>query len=127
MTFRRRETMKTVIAAAAAALVLGAGGAANAQGAGTTTGGGHVCLWTYRIDHTHYVDPRTVLFYMKDGHVWQNNLKSPCPGLAFHGFSYVTRSDQICGPEIGIRVITTGETCALGEFTPYAGGQRAAK
>jgi hypothetical protein len=121
--------MKTLIAAAAAALVLGAGSAASAQspGVGTTTGGGHICLWTYQIDHTHYVDPRTVLFYMKDGHVWQNNLKSPCPGLAFHGFDYVTRSDQICGPEIGIRVIRTGEACSLGEFTPFAGNQHAAR
>jgi hypothetical protein len=53
---------------------------------------------------------------MKDGHVWANDLKAPCPALTFHGFSYVTRSDQICGPEIGIRVIRTGEVCSLGEF-----------
>jgi hypothetical protein len=113
--------MKNIkMAAAAAALALGAAGAACAQsaGVGTTTGGGHVCLWTYNIDHTHYVKPSTILFYMKDGHVWANDLKAPCPALTFHGFSYVTRSDQICGPEIGIRVIKTGEVCSLGEFQP---------
>lgn len=112
--------MKTWTTAAAAALALTASGAAFAQpaGVGTTTGGKHICLWTYNIDHTHVVNPRTVLFYMKDGHVWANHLRSPCPGLSFHGFSYVTRSDQICGPEIGIRVIRTGEVCALGEFYP---------
>ena len=113
--------MRMTILAAAAALALGASGAASAQsaGVGTTTGGNHVCLWTYNIDQTHVVNPRQVLFYMKDGHVWQNNLASACPGLEFHGFSFITRSDTICGPEIGIRVIKTGESCALGEFVPY--------
>ncbi|MBV8799745.1 MAG: hypothetical protein JOY77_00630 [Alphaproteobacteria bacterium] len=120
--------MKSTMAAAAAAVLMSAA-AASAQpaGAGTTTGGNHVCLWTYQIDHTHYVNPTTVLFYMKDGRVWQNNLKGPCPGLNLHGFSYVTRSDQICGPEIGIRVIKTGEACSLGEFSPYAGEQHASR
>ena len=119
--------MKTkLIAAAAAALAIGLGGAALAQGAGagTTTGGGHVCLWTYQIDHTHVMNPRTVLFYMKDGHVWRNDLKTPCPGLNFHGFEFVSRSDEICGPEIGIRVIRTGEACSLGEFSPYMHASR---
>lgn len=114
--------MKTIILAATAALAMGTTGTASAQsaGPGTTTGGGHVCLWTYQIDHTHVVNSRTILFHMKDGHIWQNNLKGPCPGLEFHGFGYVTRSDQICGPEIGIQVVTTGETCTLGDFVPYA-------
>lgn len=113
--------MKTKpLAAAAGAAALLAATAAFAQGAGpgTTTGGNHVCLWTYQIDHTHVVDPQTVMFYMKDGHVWRNDLKTPCPGLQFHGFSYVTRSDQICGPEIGIRIIRTGQACVLGDFKP---------
>ena len=95
-------------------------------GAGTTTGGGNVCLWTYMIDHTHVVNPRTVLFYTRDGHVWRNDLKSPCPGLDFHGFSFVSRSDQICSNAVGIRVIRTGEVCALGPFSPYSGPQHAA-
>jgi hypothetical protein len=112
--------MKTkLIAAAAAALALASGGAALAQGTGTMTDGRHVCIWTRQIDHTHTVNPQTVLFYMKDGHVWRNDLKAPCPGLTFNGFTYVTHSDQICGPEIGIRVIRSGETCSLGEFSPY--------
>jgi len=76
------------------------------------------CLWTYRIDHTHVVDARTVEFHMKDGKIWTNRLKGPCPGLLFHGFSYVTHSDEICSNAVPIRVVTTGEVCALGEFTP---------
>jgi hypothetical protein len=96
-------------------------------GAGTTTGGGNVCLWTYMIDHTHVVDRNTLLFYTKDGHVWRNDLKSPCPGLEFHGFSFVSRSDQICSNAVGIRVIRTGEVCALGPFSPYSGAQHTAR
>jgi len=120
--------MKLLIAAAAAALVLGAGSAANAQnGAGTTVHGGHICLWTYQIDHTKVVNPTTVLFYTKDGHVWQNNLKGPCPGLEMHGFNFMANADQICGPEIGIRILQTGQVCSLGEFSPVAGYQHAAK
>jgi hypothetical protein len=113
-----------LIAAAAAALTFGFGGTALAQGAGTTTGGGHVCLWTYQIDHTHVVNPRTVLFYMKDGHVWRNDLKAPCPGLSFHGFSYVTRSDTICSNAVPIQVVRTGEACSLGAFSPYMHASR---
>jgi hypothetical protein len=115
-----------LIAAATAAMALFSGAALAQQGlgAGTTTGGNHVCLWTYQIDHTHVMNPRTVLFYMKDGHVWRNDLKAPCRGLEFHGFDFVSRSDTICGPEIGIRVIRTGEACSLGEFSPYMHASR---
>jgi hypothetical protein len=82
---------------------------------------GPTCLnidWPYAVDHTKTVDPSTVLFYMKDGKIWQNNLKSPCPGLSFHGFSYVAHEGEICanGP---INVIETHETCSLGKFTTY--------
>jgi hypothetical protein len=118
---------KAIIAALAGSLlwVASAAFAQDGAGAGTTTGGGNVCLWTYMIDHTHVVDRNTVLFYTKDGHVWRNDLKSPCPGLEFHGFSFVSRSDQICSNAVGIRVIRTGEVCALGPFSPYAGPQHA--
>lgn len=71
------------------------------------------------IDHTHYGNARTLLFYMRDGKVWVNTLKTPCPGLAFHGFDFVTHQDEICSNAQAIRVIESGETCELGEFTPY--------
>ncbi len=123
---REMEMKARVIVAAMAAASLGFGTAlARDAGAGTTTGGGNVCLWTYMIDHTHVVDRNTVLFYTRDGHVWRNDLKSPCPGLDFHGFSFVSRSDQICSNAVGIRVIRTGQVCALGPFSPYNGKQPA--
>ncbi len=71
------------------------------------------------IDHTHVVDARTVLFYMRDGKVWKNTLKAPCPGLLYHGFSFLTRYPEVCSNAQAIQVVETGQVCSLGEFTPY--------
>jgi len=76
------------------------------------------------VDHTRTVDASTILFYMRDGKVWKNTLKSPCPGLAFHGFTYVTHYTELCGNE-GINVLVTHQTCALGNFTPFTPDQHA--
>jgi hypothetical protein len=111
--------MKAIaIGVAIVALSVGVAGAQTMQ---SPAPAGPKCLnidWPYAVDHTKTVDPSTVLFYMKDGKVWQNNLKSPCPGLSFHGFSYVAHEGEICanGP---INVIETHETCSLGKFTAY--------
>ena len=110
---------KWTLATAGAVLLVGATGAL-AQSPSASQAGNHICLWTKDIDHTHVVNPQTILFYTRDGHVWRNDLKGPCPGLQFHGFAYVTRSQQICGPEIGIHVLQSGEACVLGEFSPSA-------
>jgi hypothetical protein len=108
--------MKAILLAAA---VAGFATAANAQGMGAAPApANHVCLWTYMIDHTTTVDPSTVLFHMKNGQVWRNTLQGPCPGLKFHGFSYLTRSDTICSNAVPIQVIDTHESCSLGTFTP---------
>jgi len=110
-----------VIAAAFAAL---AALPAAAQPAPQTGKPGPVCIRPFdtptgSIDHTHVVDARTVLFYMRDGKIWKNTLRSPCRGLLLHGFSFLTHQDEICSNAQGIQVIETGEVCQLGEFTPY--------
>ena len=73
---------------------------------------------TGSIDHTKVVDAQTVLFFMRDGKIWKNTLKGPCRGLLFHGFTFVTRQDEVC-PGHGIQVIVTGQVCQLGDFTAY--------
>jgi hypothetical protein len=73
----------------------------------------------HHIDHTHAVDPNTLLFYMRDGTIWKNTLKTPCPGLMFHGFEVTTHVEEICSNAQSISVLETGEVCQLGEFTPY--------
>ncbi|HEX4157938.1 MAG TPA: hypothetical protein VHY79_05640 [Rhizomicrobium sp.] len=115
--------MKTLVATAFLAAIIAA--PALAQPAAPTTGVGPVCIhpfWTQQdtINHTHVLDPQHVLFYMRDGKVLLNTLKGPCPGLMFHGFSFVTPEDDICANSTHIQVIETHETCSLGPFTPYA-------
>jgi hypothetical protein len=78
-----------------------------------------VCLQTFLIDHTHVVDPKTILFYMRDGTVWRNALIGTCPGLMFNGFVYVTPENDICAKQQSIRVLVTRDVCMLGEFTRY--------
>lgn len=68
---------------------------------------------------THVVDPQTILFYMRDGKIWKNTLRGPCPGLLYHGFNFVTHQDEICSNAQSIQVIVTGEVCQLGYFTLY--------
>ncbi len=46
-----------------------------------------VCLKTYWIDRTTVVNPKTILFRMKDGKVWRSDLRTPCPSLKFYGFT----------------------------------------
>jgi hypothetical protein len=104
--------VKTLILAAAVFGV--AAGAAHASD--------QVCLTSYKIDHTKVVNPSTVLFYMKDGKIWQNDLPVPCPGLEFHGFVMVGHQDEFCGMQ-GISIIQTNQACSLGRFTPYVAPQ----
>jgi hypothetical protein len=115
--------MRTFVAAGFLAAI--AAGPALAQNAAPDSHAAPVCIRPFdeptgSIDHTHVVDPRTILFYMKDGKVWKNTLPTPCPGLLYHGFSFLTRQDEVCSNAQGIRVIESGEVCQLGAFTPYA-------
>jgi len=75
-----------------------------------------VCLTPHLIDHTTVVSPRTILFHMKDGMIWRSDMRTPCLGLRFYGFSYVSRADEICGGSQAIQVIKTHEVCVLGPF-----------
>jgi hypothetical protein len=94
-----------------------AGNAALAQ-APSATSQHPLCLWTATIEGTTVVNPSTILFHTRDGRTYVNTLKQPCPGLKFHGFAYLTHSDEICSNAVPISVIETGEVCALGVFTP---------
>jgi hypothetical protein len=107
-------TMKTfVFAVGMLGLLLGATGA-EAQ---DTASRGQVCLWAHNIDHTKIADPSTILFYMRDGKVWQNNLPVPCPALKMHGFVMIGHDEEFCGNAQGIHVLESGEVCRLGGFT----------
>jgi hypothetical protein len=119
---KQEESMKTVaIAAAASLLAASLAHAAESPSSGPSPAApaGNVCLWTYQIDHTSVPDENTIVFHMIGGKTWVNKLAGPCPGLKFHGFTYVVRgSGEICGNQQSIRVLQTGAVCLLGPFTP---------
>ena len=105
--------MKT-IAKLAGLLALGAAAAA------TPAAAGGVCLHTYYIQSTHVVDAKTILFKMKDGTVWRNDMPASCSGLLFRGFAYRLNYDELCDYGQSIRVLTTNQICMLGSFTKQA-------
>ena len=77
-----------------------------------------LCLQSDRIDRTTPVGTQDILFRMKDGKVYRSHLRTPCLGLKFNGFVYVTPMDEICGGTQSIRVLKTDQVCVLGPFVP---------
>ncbi|MEI9992631.1 MAG: hypothetical protein WDM86_21685 [Rhizomicrobium sp.] len=84
-----------------------------------------ICLKSRLIDRTTVVNPKKLLFRLKDGRVYASHLRTPCLGLNFNGFVYVTPLDEICGGTQSIRVLRTNQICVLGPFVPEQIGQRA--
>ena len=86
---------------------------------------GERCISTSRIDRTHVLDDKQVLFYMRGRDIYLNQLPRGCSGLARQGaFSYESRTSQLCNLDT-ITVLDTvgggfmrGATCGLGTFIP---------
>ena len=67
------------------------------------------------------MDAKTILFRMKDGTVYRNDLANACPGLKWDGFVYVLHYDELCsGDHQTIRILRSHEVCQLGGFTNVA-------
>ena len=78
------------------------------------------CLRNVDIDHTSTPNDQTILFSMKDGKVWRNDLQSACIGLTTGGYRYVSEpNDVICGRSETITSLQTHTMCQLGNFTSY--------
>ncbi|HWD29735.1 MAG TPA: hypothetical protein VG387_21365 [Rhizomicrobium sp.] len=75
------------------------------------------CLQSEYIDRTDVVSPKQINFRMKDGTVYRSDLATPCTGLRFNGFVYVTPMDEVCGGFQSIRVLQTNQVCVLGKFS----------
>jgi len=86
----------------------------------TPAAAGSVCINPFYIQDSHVVDAKTILFKMKDGTVWRNDLRNSCSGLLFHGFTYRLNYDELCDYGQSIRVLTTDQVCTLGNFTKQA-------
>jgi hypothetical protein len=55
---------------------------------------------------------------MRDGKVWNSQLKGGCPSLKFNGFVWVVHDPQgICEDTESLRVLQSGQICILGKFS----------
>ncbi|HEX4505180.1 MAG TPA: hypothetical protein VH722_05570 [Alphaproteobacteria bacterium] len=78
------------------------------------------CIDATEIDHTHVLNNRQVLFYMKDRKVWLNTLNNICTTLPYQeAFVLPTGFSTFCSNAQAITVLNTRQVCQLGEFTPY--------
>lgn len=77
----------------------------------------HVCLFARNIEHTEAKEDKVLLFHMRNGDVWRNDLKTPCFGLKTYGYSERLFGDQVCANAQTIHVLRTGSACQLGDFT----------
>lgn len=97
--------------------------AAPAESAGAPGTKPAACLQLVRIDHTRVVDDRNILFYMRNGGVYLNQLDHRLPGLGPNRpFMYRTSIGQLCRND-SITVLedwgfgfTAGATGGLGPF-----------
>jgi hypothetical protein len=86
------------------------------------------CVRLAAIDRTEVVDDSNILFYMKNGDIYLNQLPHRCPGLrSREAFMYRTSLTQLCNVDI-ITVLqnigfgfSPGASCGLGMFRPMDG------
>jgi uncharacterized protein with NAD-binding domain and iron-sulfur cluster len=94
---------------AVTALVLGASSSAFAT----------TCLRSQDIRGHELINDRTLHFYMNDGTVYRNQMKTPCSGLRFSGYVHRSFNGQLCEGAI-LRVLQSPEICSLGKFEKLA-------
>lgn len=77
-----------------------------------------ICLDAGNIDHLSYPDDKTIVFHMRGGKAWRNDLKRTCPGLKFEqAIAYEIRGGSICGNMQVVYVMRRWTPCMLGAFT----------
>jgi hypothetical protein len=82
--------------------------------------GASVCLNVHDIERTEIPNDRSILFHMRDGKVWRNDLRTACPMLKVSPYTEKLTSDLICANQQFIHLTITGDECALGNFTQVA-------
>jgi hypothetical protein len=79
-----------------------------------------ICISTRDIvDSQPQDDGKAILFKMRDGSTWRNDLQGACPDLKFDGFAWTIRDpdEQVCEHQQSLRVLRSGQICVLGKFT----------
>ena len=85
------------------------------------------CINLREIDRTRVPDEDTILFFMRDGDVYRNDLPNRCPDLDFdERFMYRVSLNRLCDSDV-ITVIDDvgfgfmpGASCGLGKFRPIS-------
>ncbi|HEX5281171.1 MAG TPA: hypothetical protein VFW28_13915 [Micropepsaceae bacterium] len=86
----------------------------------TAADSGGVCLKTENIQRTEIISDRSILFHMRDGRIWRNDLRTACPMLKVSPYTEKLTTDLICANQQFIHLLLTGNDCALGVFTEVA-------
>jgi hypothetical protein len=105
-------SMKIILTVAALAMM--------AAVASPAAAASNICISTRNIvSSTPQQDGAVILFKMRDGSTWRNNLIGRCPDLKFYGFVWTVRNpdETVCENEQTFRVLQSGEVCQLGKFT----------
>jgi hypothetical protein len=94
------------------------------------TGPSRSCLQISQIDSTEGISDRAIIFRMRGGDLYRNELNANCPGARRDmAFSYSTTIGQICRGEIltffDPPVRAQYGSCALGDFVPIPKDARA--
>jgi hypothetical protein len=85
------------------------------------------CIGLMDIDRTRVADEDTILFYMRGGEVYRNDLPNRCPNLDFdERFVYRVTLNRLCDSDV-ITVLDDfgfgfipGASCGLGKFRPIS-------
>jgi hypothetical protein len=83
------------------------------------------CINIMQVDHTKVIDDDTILFYMKNDVVYQNDLPNRCPALEQEEtFMYRVSVSQLCDVDVITVLSDMGfgfrpmASCGLGKFAP---------
>jgi hypothetical protein len=79
------------------------------------------CLNTSQITGTDSKDGKTLTLRMRDGKVWQGELKGSCSEIRFTGFAWDVQGGRICENMQTLRT-SQGGVCVLGKLTQTAAG-----
>jgi len=92
------------------------------------------CILVRAIKDTDIVDDKTILFHMRGGKIYRNNLDHKCRGLKREeSFMYEVHTGRLCDIDIikvvddfsrvtsnGVRTQMIGTSCFLGKFYPIS-------
>ncbi|HEX6993138.1 MAG TPA: hypothetical protein VF339_03235 [Gammaproteobacteria bacterium] len=85
------------------------------------------CITLNRVERTEVIDDRTLVFHMRGGGLYLNNLDRECPGLKREErFMYSPTGNRLCSIDTVTVLeqwafgLTRGFTCSLGMFHPIS-------